>query len=80
VSNYQLNTTGELVTAKQFTGNFEAIEEFVGGDATNHGGGILVATKQGALTAEDRGWIIKQGSGEFSSMTDYQFRRCFSRA
>ncbi len=51
----------------QFTGNFDEIEEFVGGDAEFRDGALLVATPQGPLTAKDQEWIIKHGDGTFST-------------
>jgi len=53
------------IEAIQFNGNFDEIEEFVGGDAEFRDGTLLVATLEGALTASPMDWIIKGVKGEF---------------
>lgn len=54
-----------VVEAVQFNGNFDEIEQFVGGDAEFRGGELLVATLEGPLNASPRDWIIKGVNGEF---------------
>ena len=54
-----------VIEAVQWTGNFSAIEEFVGGDAELRDGKLLVATLEGPLTASHNDWIIKGIKGEF---------------
>lgn len=55
-----------VIEAVQFTGNFDEIEEFVGGDAEYRPGvGLVVATLEGPLHASRNDWIIKGVQGEF---------------
>ena len=54
-----------VIEAIQFTGNFDEIEEFVGGDAESRDGKLLVATLEGPLWASNEDWIIKGVKGEF---------------
>ena len=54
-----------VIEAVQFTGNFDEIEEFVGGDAEFRGGELVVATLEGPLHATNGDWIIKGIKGEF---------------
>ena len=54
-----------VIDAVQFTGNFDEIEEFVGGDAEFRDGKLLVATLEGPLHASHLDWIIKGVEGEF---------------
>ncbi len=54
-----------VIEAIQFTGNFDEIEAFVGGDAEFRDGKLLVATLEGPLWASPEDWIIKGVKGEF---------------
>ena len=54
-----------VIQALQFNGNFDEIEEFCGGDAEFRDGKLLVATREGPLTASDGDYIIKGIQGEF---------------
>ena len=54
-----------VVEAVQFTGNFDEIEKFVGGDAEFRGGTLVVATLEGAMRAWPGDFIIKGVQGEF---------------
>jgi hypothetical protein len=54
-----------VIEALQFTGNFDEIEAFVGGDAELRDGELIVATLEGPLRASDHDWIIKGVKGEF---------------
>lgn len=54
-----------VIEAVQFTGNFDEIEQFVGGDAEFRGKELIVATLEGPLRASQNDWIIKGVSGEF---------------
>jgi hypothetical protein len=62
-----------VIEAMQFTGNFDEIEAFVGGDADFRMGGdgefrngeLIVATLEGPLRASPNDWIIKGVQGEF---------------
>lgn len=55
-----------VIEALQFTaGNFDAIEEFVGGDAEFRDGELVIATLEGPLRAAPNDWIIKGVKGEF---------------
>ncbi len=54
-----------VIEAIQFTGNFDEIEKFVGGDAEFRDGKLLVATLEGPLWASPYDWIIKGIKGEF---------------
>lgn len=67
MSNKWRNGT-DIVEAIQFTGNFNEIEKFVGGDAEFRGGKLLVATKDGPLWANPNDYIVKNDYGRFSSI------------
>jgi len=54
-----------VIDAVQFTGNFDEIERFVGGDANFTNGELVIATLEGALHASRNDWIIKGVKGEF---------------
>ena len=54
-----------VIEAVQFTGNFDEIEQFVGGDANFTNGKLVIATLEGALHASRNDWIIKGVKGEF---------------
>ena len=54
-----------VIEALQFTGNFDEIEDFVGGDAEFRGMELVVATLEGPLHASRNDWIIKGVKGEF---------------
>ena len=54
-----------VIDAVQFTGNFDEIEAFVGGDAELRDGELIVATLEGPLRAAPNDWIIKGVKGEF---------------
>jgi hypothetical protein len=54
-----------VIEAIQFNGNFDEIEEFVGGDAEFRGKELTVATLEGPLHASPGDWIIKGVKGEF---------------
>lgn len=54
-----------VIEAVQFTGNFDEIEQFVGGDAEFRGKELIVATLEGPLRASQNDWIIKGVNGEF---------------
>ena len=60
--------------AIQFTGNFDAIEEFVGGDAEYRAGQLVVATLHGALFANRADWIVRDAHGRFSVVPDAVMR------
>ena len=45
--------------------NIEAVESFVGGDATVSSGRVIIATLEGAMTASVGDWVIKGVKGEF---------------
>jgi len=46
--------------------NFDAVEEFVGGDLGEHpDGGLVIATLEGAMRASIGDFIIKGVNGEF---------------
>ena len=54
-----------VIEAVQFNGNFNEIEEFVGGDAEFRGKELIVATLEGPLHASPGDFIIKGIKGEF---------------
>ena len=54
-----------VIEAVQFNGNFNEIEEFVGGDAEFRGKELIVATLEGPLQASPGDFIIKGIKGEF---------------
>lgn len=53
------------IEAVRFTGNFDEVERFVGGDAEFRNGELVVATLEGPLRASPGDWIIKGVEGEF---------------
>lgn len=54
-----------VIDAVKFTGNFDEIEKFVGGDAELRNGELVVATLEGPLRARPGDFIIKGVEGEF---------------
>lgn len=54
-----------VIEAIQFLGNFDEIEQFVGGDCNFTNDQLIIATREGALKAIDTDWIIKGVKGEF---------------
>ena len=54
-----------VIQALQFNGNFDEMEEFVGGDAEFRDGQLLIATLEGPIRASKGDWIIKGVKGEF---------------
>ena len=54
-----------VVEAIQFTGNFDEIERFVGGDAEFRDGHLVIATLEGAMRISPNDWVIKGTRGEF---------------
>ena len=54
-----------VIEAVQFHGNFDELEEFVGGDAEFRDGELVIATLEGPLHASINDWIIKGIKGEF---------------
>jgi hypothetical protein len=67
----------DIITALRFSGNFDEIEAFVGGDAEFRGGELVVATPQGALRASDGDWITKTWRGTFVSYPPDLFADAF---
>lgn len=61
------------VEAIQFTGNFAAVERFVGGDSEWRGGHLVVATRQGALKAYRDDWIVKNPDGTFRACSPAEY-------
>jgi len=59
-----------MIEAIQFTGNFDEIENFVGGDAEFREGRLLVAGPKGPIWADDGDWICKKLNGEFYVSSD----------
>jgi hypothetical protein len=53
------------IEAIQFDGNFDEIEQFVGGDAEFREGELIIATLEGPLRAAPKDWIVKGLKGEF---------------
>jgi hypothetical protein len=66
-----------VIEAVQFTGNFEEIERFVGGDAEFRSGELVVATLEGPLRARAGDWIIKGVKGEFYPVRDEIFAETY---
>lgn len=58
------------VKSLRFMGNFEEVEEFVGGDAELRKGVLVVASTQGPLKVKDGQHIIKHPEGLLQVM-DY---------
>lgn len=56
------------IEAIQFDGNFDEIENFVGGDAEWRGNYLVVATPQGALRVLPGWWVVKDDKGAFSAI------------
>jgi hypothetical protein len=69
-----------VIDAIQFIGNFEEIEQFVGGDSEFRDGKLLVATLEGPLWASDKDWIIKGIKGEFYPCKPDIFEATYERA
>lgn len=57
--------TGDVVEALQFTGNFDEVEQFVGGDAELRDGKLVVATLRGPLAIDLNAWIVRDKDGNF---------------
>ena len=65
-------------TAIQFVnGNFDEVEQFVGGDAEFRDGELLVATPQGPLYMKDTDWICRDSHGNFAKLTNKLIREDF---
>jgi len=64
----------DIVEAVQFYGNFEEIENFVGGDAEFREGKLVVATKDGPLRANNSEYIVKVGEGKFIACDREEFK------
>jgi hypothetical protein len=75
---YKDKDDNEIVEAIQFIGNFDEIEDFVGGDAESRGGKLLVATPDGPLWANNWDYIIKRRPNMFTSMSPKNFNQCFT--
>ena len=69
-----------VIQAVQFTGNFNEIEEFVGGDAEFRDGKLLVATLEGPLWASPADYIIKGVNGEFYPCKPDIFKKTYDPA
>ncbi|MGV9579735.1 hypothetical protein ACWDRZ_24085 [Streptomyces sp. NPDC003509] len=53
------------IEAVQFTGNFDELEKFVGGDAEFRDGQMVIATLEGAMHVSPNDWVIRGVKGEF---------------
>lgn len=69
-----------VIEAIQFKGNFEEIEQFVGGDAVFRDGYLVIATLEGPLHAAPNDWIIKGVKGEFYPCKPDIFEETYSPA
>jgi hypothetical protein len=63
--------------ALQFTGNFEEIEAFVGGDCEWRKDHLVVATRQGALRVGRDEWIVRDVRGHFAAYPPHLFADAF---
>jgi len=54
-----------VIEALQFCGNFDELEDWIGGDAEFRDGELLIATLEGPLRAAPNDYIIKGIKGEF---------------
>jgi len=54
-----------VIEALQFCGNFDELEEWIGGDAEFRNGELVIATLEGPLRAAPNDYIIKGIKGEF---------------
>jgi hypothetical protein len=68
-----------VIEAVQFTGNFDEIEKFIGGDAELRDGGLVVATLEGPLRASLDDWIIKGVKGGFYPCKPDIFKATYER-
>lgn len=62
---YRNRDTDAVVNAVRFTGNFDEIERFVGGDAEWRVNQFVVAGPDGALRGADRDWIVRGRNQSF---------------
>lgn len=73
IKQYYDAVTCSNVEAVRYNGNFEEIEQFVGGDADFRNGGIVVATLDGPLAAKNGDYIIKASNNKFSACPAFDF-------
>lgn len=69
----------QIFTAIQFTGNFDEIEAFIGGDVEFRDGCLVCALPQGALRVVDRQWIVRDSSGLYEAYDPAWFAAVFER-
>ena len=65
------------IQAVQFLGDFDEVEQFVGGDAEFRDGQLVVATLEGPLRAARGDWIIRGVKGEFYPCRDDIFQATY---
>lgn len=72
------HSAAEIEAIQFIGGNFDHIEEFVGGDAEWRNGALVVATLEGPLRVSDGDWIIKRSKGRFSTRDPESFEATFA--
>jgi hypothetical protein len=68
-----------VVEAIQFDGNFDELEQFVGGDSEFRNGELVIATLEGAMRASPKDWIIRGVNGEFYPCKPDIFEKIYER-
>ena len=68
-----------IIEAIQFNGNFEEVENFVGGDAELRKGVLYIATLEGPLKASINDYIIKGIKGEFYPCNPEIFKMTYEK-
>jgi len=76
---HKYRTKQVVKEAIQFTGNFDEIEAFVGGDAGFRNGELVIATLEGAMHASQNDYIIKGLRGEFYPCKPDIFEKTYER-
>lgn len=69
-----------IVQAVQFVGNFDEIEQFVGGDAEFRDGKLVAASRQGPLRASHGEWLVLEHCGRFVVYPAHLFVDAFEPA
>lgn len=75
---YRNKSNNTKVAAVQFTGNFIAIELFVGGNAEWRGNRFVIAGPEGALRGGPGDWIVRDvGTNAFYTLINDEFNNAF---
>lgn len=77
---YRNKSNGTKVAAVRFTGDFTAIELFVGGNSEWRGNRFVIAGPEGALRGGPGDWIVRDvGTDAFYTITDDEFDNAFEK-